>query len=117
MLTVMAGTARFGDLKSEISDLRSRTESVCRQLGAFVRSLQNSTIDGPRYLNDAARDEAERRSRREAFEAKIASITEAARAKWRAELTPGADGLSTNAPAGVDGAMADGPADLTAPSP
>lgn len=55
------------NLKSEISDLRSRTESCSRQIRAWADSLQNSDIRGPRHLNDRAREELDRRRSRDAF--------------------------------------------------
>ena len=54
----------FDDLRSEISDLRSRAESISRQLRAWANSAQNSQIRGQRYLTDkgrrATRDARER---------------------------------------------------------
>ena len=46
---------RFQDLKSEILDLRSRAESISRQLRAWCGSLQNTEIKGQRYLTDKSR--------------------------------------------------------------
>jgi four helix bundle protein len=83
---------RFSHLKSEISDLRSRYESVSRQLGAFAESLQNCDIQGPRYLTDEVRRETARRSSREAFEAKIADIV----IRAREERERKSDSESTN---------------------
>jgi len=45
----------FEDLKFEISDLRSRAESISRQLRGWADSLQNSDIKGQRYLTDKSR--------------------------------------------------------------
>jgi four helix bundle protein len=45
----------FEDLRSEISDLRSRAESISRQLRAWADSTQNSEIKGQRYLTDKGR--------------------------------------------------------------
>jgi four helix bundle protein len=47
--------ARFENLRSEISDLRSRSESISRQLRGWTDSLQNSNIRGQRYLTDKSR--------------------------------------------------------------
>ena len=57
----------FSDLKSQISDLRSRAESISRQLRAWADSLQNSDIRGQRYLTDKSRRVDERRREREEF--------------------------------------------------
>ena len=45
----------LGDFKSQISNLKSLAESCSRQLRAWADSLQNSTIQGPRHLNDISR--------------------------------------------------------------
>jgi four helix bundle protein len=45
----------FEDLKSEISDLKTRAESISRQLRRWAESLQNSDIRGQRYLTDRTR--------------------------------------------------------------
>jgi len=50
----------------EISDLKSRAESISRQLRGWADSLQNSEIRGTRYLTDKSRRaEAQRREREE----------------------------------------------------
>jgi four helix bundle protein len=43
------------DLKSQISNLKSKAESCSRQLRGWADSLQNSDIQGQRHLNDRAR--------------------------------------------------------------
>ena len=45
----------FIDLKSEISDLKLKAESISRQLRRWADSLQNSDIPGQRYLTDKSR--------------------------------------------------------------
>ena len=52
MLCLLEALPGFGNLKSEISDLKSRAESISRQLRGWADSLQNSKITGQRYLND-----------------------------------------------------------------
>ena len=52
MLAVMEQMSEFDDLKSEISNLKSKAESISRQLRAWTSNLQNSDISGQRYLND-----------------------------------------------------------------
>jgi four helix bundle protein len=44
---------RFEDLRSEILDLRSRTESISRQLCAWADSMQNSETRGQQCLIDS----------------------------------------------------------------
>jgi len=58
---------RFQDLRSEILDLRSRSESISRQLRAWCESLQNSEIKGQRYLTDKSRRAAQQAREREEF--------------------------------------------------
>ena len=58
MLCLIERFPAFADLKSEISDLKFRAESISRQLRAWAESLQNSKITGHRYLNEGARRSA-----------------------------------------------------------
>jgi len=55
MLCLLERLAAFGDLKSEISNLKSSAENISRQLRGWADSLQNSDIKGTRYLNDKTR--------------------------------------------------------------
>ena len=57
----------FGDFRSEISDLKSRAESISRQLRAWADSLQNTEIRGTRYLTDKSRRIDKHRREREEF--------------------------------------------------
>ncbi len=66
MLCLIEGLPAFVNLKSEISDLKSRAESISRQLRAWADSLQNTPIKGPRYLNEKTKQlETARRGREE----------------------------------------------------
>jgi four helix bundle protein len=67
MTYVMEGLPYLAHLKSGISDLRSRAESISRQLAAWLRTLQNTDIDGHRYLTDQVRKERRQQSDAEAF--------------------------------------------------
>jgi len=71
MLCLLDVLAAFTDLKSEISDLRSRAESISRQLRAWANSLQNSDIRGQRYLTEKARRPARIAKEREEFIAEL----------------------------------------------
>ena len=55
------------DLKSEISNLKSRAENVSRQLRGWADSLQNSDIRGQRYLNNNTRRSAKKSKEQEEF--------------------------------------------------
>jgi four helix bundle protein len=64
----------LADFKSEISDLRSRAESISRQLRAWADSLQNTDIRGARYLTDKSRRLDQQRRQREEFLAELEEI-------------------------------------------
>jgi len=57
----------FGDLKSEISNLKSKAEVVSRQLRAWADSLQNSDVRGQRYLTNKTRRASKETRDREDF--------------------------------------------------
>jgi four helix bundle protein len=57
----------LSDLKSEISDLKSRAESVSRQLRAWSASLQDSDIRGQRYLTSKTKIKTKEAREREEF--------------------------------------------------
>ncbi|HZT68866.1 MAG TPA: four helix bundle protein [Terriglobia bacterium] len=67
MLCLLEGIAEFGDLKFEISDLKSRAEGISRQLRGWADSLQNTRITGQRYLNEKVRRAEKSRKEREDF--------------------------------------------------
>ena len=58
---------RFQDLISEITDLKSRSENISRQLRAWCNSLQNTDIRGQRYLTEKSRRQATEAREREEF--------------------------------------------------
>ena len=69
MLCLLEGIPGFGDLKSEISDLKSVAEGISRQLRAWADSLQSSQIRGQRYLTEKTRQaEKAARDRKEFLE-------------------------------------------------
>jgi four helix bundle protein len=57
----------LADLKSEISDLKSRAESISRQLRAWCSSLQDSEIRGQRYLTTKTKIKTKEAREREEF--------------------------------------------------
>ena len=62
MLCLLERLPRFSDLKFQISNLKSASEEIARQLRAWAEKLQDSPIKGQRYLNEKTRriDEAKR---------------------------------------------------------
>jgi four helix bundle protein len=67
MTCLLERLPRFQDLRFEISDLRSRAESISRQLRAWCDSLQNTDIRGQRYLTEKSRRIAKQAREREEF--------------------------------------------------
>lgn len=61
----------FGHLRSQISDLKSRSTSVSRQLSAWASSLQESDIAGSRRLTGKSKAAWEQKKRAEAFMARL----------------------------------------------
>jgi four helix bundle protein len=67
MFCLLERLPTFKDFNSEISDLKSRAESVSRQLRAWADSLQNTEIKGTRYLTDKSRRSEQQLREREEF--------------------------------------------------
>ena len=77
MLWLIDALPNFENLKSEISDLKSRAESVSRQLRGWADSLQNTDITGQRYLAERARRTANSRRERVEFLERLDKIRRA----------------------------------------
>ena len=67
-------SSQNSDLKSQISALIPRCESVSRQLRGWADGLQNSDIRGQRHLNDASRRDDDQSRRTRAFLDKLQEI-------------------------------------------
>lgn len=67
MLCLLEKIPAFSDLESEILNLKSRVESISKQLGAWIRSLQDSGLKGQRYVSETTRRAAEAARDREEF--------------------------------------------------
>ena len=76
------------DLKSEISNLKSRAEGASRQLRAWAQSLQNGDITGQRHLTDQGREHYQQDKRASAFAERI-------RADYQAQLKRGFQAVPT----------------------
>lgn len=78
MLRVLEGWKAFGDLKSQISDLRGRCEKISKQLYGWIENLKNSDISGQRHLDEKSKASCVGRKDREAFLEELRRITESA---------------------------------------
>jgi four helix bundle protein len=66
MLQLLERLPAFGHLKSEISNLKSLSETTARQLRGWARSVQESPIQGQRFLTQKSRNfDRARRDREE----------------------------------------------------
>jgi four helix bundle protein len=68
MLGYLSDASMFSDFKSQISNLKSQSESCSRQLRAWAQSLQDSRIKGQRHLSKSARQEYALQQERERIE-------------------------------------------------
>ncbi len=103
MLGVMERSAPFRDLKSQISDFKSRCESISRQIRGWANSLQNSEIPGQRHLNDQSRRAYENRQRREAFLQRMDTFNEELRTRLEAQRQARQAGDSSADPRAAEG--------------
>jgi four helix bundle protein len=69
------------DLRSQISDLKSKAEKISRQLRAWADSLQNSNIRGQRYLTNKSRRLTKEAREREEFLEELRRLRERAHQK------------------------------------
>jgi four helix bundle protein len=76
MLCLLETLDEFGNLRSDMSDLKSHAEGVSRQLRAWADSLQNSPVTGQRYLTDKARHAQQARAERDEFLKRLQLIRE-----------------------------------------
>ena len=67
MLCLLERIPGFENLKFEISNLKSRSEGISRQLRTWAGYLQNSDIRGQRYLTDRTRAKSKEAREREEF--------------------------------------------------
>ncbi|MGD1155663.1 MAG: four helix bundle protein [Terriglobia bacterium] len=74
MLCLLERLPGFRDLESEILNLKSQAESISKQLGAWIRSLQDSGMKGQRYVTEKTRRVTEARHEREEFLRKLEQI-------------------------------------------
>ena len=80
MLSLLERLTVFANLRSEISNLKSKAENISRQLRGWADSLQNSEIKGQRYLTTRSKKQSQAAKDREEFLKELAEI----RAKGKA---------------------------------
>ena len=78
MLCVVELMDAPADLKSQISNLKSLSEGVSRQLRGWANSLQNTDIQGQRHLNDQSKMAYENGRRSDSFRKQILTNVEQA---------------------------------------
>ena len=78
MLRVLEGWDAFGNLKSQIADLRGRSEKISKQLYGWIENLKSSGISGQRHLDEKSKASYVGRKDREAFLEELRRITESA---------------------------------------
>jgi len=71
MLCFIERRPAFNDLKSQISDLKSKAESCSRQLRAWADHLQNSDIKGQRHLTEKTRQHYKAGKKAEEFQQEL----------------------------------------------
>ena len=100
MLHLLNGMQPFRNLESEMRNLRERTDSVSRQLGAWARSLQDSDLKGRRYVTEKTRQVAERVRGREEF---LKHLEEARKTgSWESEVKNAESGTGQSEPGKKD---------------
>ncbi len=74
MLCLLERIPALVGLESDILNLKSRAESISKQLGAWILSLQDSHLKGQRYVTEKTRSATEARREREEFLKKLEEI-------------------------------------------
>jgi four helix bundle protein len=67
MLCLLQRIPDFLNLESEILNLKSRAESISKQLGAWIQSIQNSGLKGQRYVTEKTRQASAAADKRQQF--------------------------------------------------
>ena len=80
MLCLLERIPDFLNLESEILNLKSRAESISKQLGAWIQSILNSDKKGQRYVPDKSRIAQTAAQDRKKFLEELQRIRESGRA-------------------------------------
>lgn len=74
MLYLLEGMPQFHNLEADIKNLRDKTDSISRQLGAWIQSILNSSLKGQRYVTEEVKKADQSRQERDEFMAKLGRI-------------------------------------------
>jgi four helix bundle protein len=83
MLCMLERMAAFRNLESGFRNLKLETESVSKQLGAWIQSLLNSGMKGQRYVTDKVRAMDQRKVERDEFLKKLERVRNGTECEWR----------------------------------
>ena len=100
MLCVVEMMDAAPDLKSQISDFKSLSEGISRQLRGWANSLQNSDIQGQRHLNDQSKRAYDNRKQSDSFRKQIQSNVEQAQQQREKHRKESANSPPPNDPPG-----------------
>jgi four helix bundle protein len=89
MLLVIEGWPALDNLKSQISNLKGRSENISRQLYGWIEKLKGSDISWQRHLDEKARTRYAGKRDREEFLQQIHRINEAAAEERTKSRKPG----------------------------
>jgi four helix bundle protein len=78
--------SEISNLKSQISDLIPRCESISRQIRGWADSLQNGDIMGQRHMNDASRSAYDQLRRAKDFTEKLRRIRAGEKVELKSEI-------------------------------
>jgi hypothetical protein len=67
MLCLMERLPPLKGTDPKIANLKSKAETVSKQFGAWLRSVQNSGMKGERYVTDRTRKKGDASQQRKAF--------------------------------------------------
>lgn len=76
MLCLLERISAFCDLESEILNLKSRAESISKQLGAWIQCILNSDLKGQRFVTEKTRQVSSAAEKRKEFLEELQRIRE-----------------------------------------
>lgn len=78
MLCLLEKIAAFRNQESAIRNLKEQTESISRQLGAWIQSLLNSGMKGQRYVTEKSRALDQKKRERDEFLKQLEAVRQGA---------------------------------------